>query len=181
MDAGVTALIIAIVGVVGTLSASIASQIMSVRAKREEFLLQRSHRQEDYDRERAEAVLAQKRSCYISIMSSSRRYRVELMNYLFTIKRDSGANETSMRLEDARLAFSVSFAEAQLTGSLPVLEAVNSLRNGLREGYRTIKELEADSSKSDDSFNEVQNFLLRLWESWPPMHEAMRADLGVKD
>src|SRR5689334_2662310 len=126
MDASVTALVIAIVGVIGTLSASIATQIMSAKARGDEFSLQRSHRQEDYAREQAEAVLAQKRSCYVSMMSSSRRYRVELMNYLFAIKRGSVVNEASMRLEDARLAFSVSFAEAQLTGSLPVREAVNS-------------------------------------------------------
>src|SRR5271170_5272293 len=181
MDATTTALIIAIVGVAGTLSASVTSQILSARVRREEISLQRSHRQEDYDRERLETVLTQKRDCYISITSSSRRYRVELMNYLFAIKGGSTDSETNARLEDARIAFSVSFAEAQLTGSLPVLETITSLRNGLRDGYRAIRELESEPSRSDGSFTEVQKFLLELWDSWPPLHDAMRTDLGVID
>jgi hypothetical protein len=181
MDATTTALIIAIVGVAGTLSASVISQILSARVTREELALQRSHRQEDYDRERLEAVLTQKRDCYISITSSSRRYRVELMNYLFAIKRGPTDSETNGRLEDARIAFSVSFAEAQLTGSLPVLEAITSLRNGLRDGYRAIRELESEPSRPDGSFTEVQKFLLELWDTWPPLHAAMRTDLGVVD
>jgi hypothetical protein len=181
MDASTTALIIAIVGVAGTLSASVVSQILSARVRREELALQRSHHQDDYARERLEAVVTQKRDCYISITSSSRRYRVELMNCLFAIKKGPVDSETNARLEDARIAFSVSFAEAQLTGSLPVLEAITSLRNGLREGYRAIRELESEPSRSDSSFAEVQKFLLDLWDSWPPLHAAMRRDLGVID
>lgn len=181
MAASVTALILAIVGVLGTLSASIVAQRLSARARREELELQRLHRSEDYDRERQESVLTQKRDCYISVTSSSRRYRVELMNYLFAVKNETANDKSNQRLEDARIAFSISFAEAELTASLPVLEAARSLRNGLSEGYQAIRRLEEESSNSRDSYDEVEKFLLRLWDQWHPLHTAMRADLGVRD
>jgi hypothetical protein len=181
MDATTTALIIAIVGVAGTLLAPIVSQRLSAHAKREEFELQRLQRQEEYDRERGERTLIHKRDSYISITSSSRRYRVELMNYLFAIKRGLVSNELNVRLEDARVAFSVSFAETQLIGALPVLVAVTPIRDGLSDAYRAIRKLETETSRKDKDFDEIEVFLLDLWGKWPPLHTAMRTDLGTED
>jgi len=76
---------------------------------------------------------------------------------------------------------SVSFAETQLTATLPVLEAARSLRDGLSEGYQAVKRLEVDPAKTDDSYDKVEKLLLKLWGRWPPLHTAMRVDLGVGD
>lgn len=181
MDASVTALVIAIVGVVGTLLSPIVSQRLSLRARREEFEIQRFHRQEEFDRERVVDLFTQKRSCYISFLSVSRRYRLELAIYLFTIKRGAVNDDANTRLENARLAFDASFAETQLTASFPVLEVAMKIRDGLSEGYRRIRRLEETPSRSNDSHDALDSFLLELWDAWPPLRIAMRADLGVKD
>jgi hypothetical protein len=181
MDASITALLIAVVGVFGTLFAPIVSQRLSARARREEFELQRLHRQEEYDRERQQEIFVNKRNCYIEIISAARRYRLELMNHLYEVNRGTVDYAASARLEEARLAFGTSFAQAQLTGTLAVLEAVEPIRKGMSDSYQSIKNLEEGAPNPGESFEEVRDFLLGLWDEWPRLHTAIRVDLGVKD
>jgi hypothetical protein len=98
------AITIAAVGVLGTLAAAIVSQLLSARARRDDFEMQRSQRQEDYSHKRQEAELANKKSCYIAMMASSQGYRVELMNYLYMVKREAVDSTARSDLEDARRA-----------------------------------------------------------------------------
>jgi hypothetical protein len=181
MNATITALLIAIVGVIGTLLAPIVSQRLSARARREDFEMQRSQRQDEHYHEQQEKILANKRTCYITMISAARRYRLELMSYLYAVNRgtvDDGARD---RLEEARLAFNTALAETQLTATTPVLEALEPISKGMRESYTATKNLEQGASGLDSSFEEIRTFLLKLWDVWPRLHEAMRDDLGVKD
>jgi hypothetical protein len=182
LSAGLTALIIAAVGVIGTLVAPIVSQRLSALARREEFELQRLQRNEEHAREREKDILDNKRKCYISFTSAARVYRVELMNFLFVVKHERADANADVKLMEARSAFSVSFAEVQLTGAAPVLEAVMQIRDGLSHGYQAIRRLERDTLKPDESFDEIENSLLNLWTAeFPALYKAMRADLGIID
>jgi hypothetical protein len=181
MNAAVTALVVAIVGVIGTLLAPIVSQRLSARARREEFEQQRTQRQDEYERQQRERELTIKRTCYITVISGARRYRLELMRYLYAIKEDTVDDGARDRLEEARLAFNTSLAETELTAAGPVLEALDPIRRGMSDSYTAIKDLEQDTPRSNGTFEEIRTFLLKLWDAWPPAHAAMRADLGVKD
>lgn len=99
MNAAITALIVAIVGVLGTLLAPIVSQRLSARARREEFEMQRTQQLDEYRRQQEEKVLMAKRACYITVISSARRYRLELMRYLFAVKEGAVDDTAGSRLE----------------------------------------------------------------------------------
>jgi hypothetical protein len=62
------ALIIAIVGVMGTLSASIVSQILSARARREELEMQRLQRRDEYEREQDRSLLESQRQITVEFI-----------------------------------------------------------------------------------------------------------------
>lgn len=181
MNAAVTALIVAIVGVTGTLLAPIVSQRLSARARREEFELQRVQRQDEYKREQQEKTLSAKRACYITVISAGRRYRLELMRYLYAVNERTVGDDARERLEEARFAFNTSLAETELTAAGPVLEALDPIRKGLSESYAAIMNLEQGAQQFNGSFEEIRAVLLKLWDAWPPAHAAMRDDLGVKD
>jgi len=89
MSNGVSAIVIAVVGVLGTLAGAIVSQVLSARARRADFEMQREQRKEEYVQERQKTDLANKRSCYITMMASSRRYRIELMKLRICGERTS--------------------------------------------------------------------------------------------
>jgi hypothetical protein len=181
MDANTIALIVAIVGVIGTLTASIISQVLSARSRRQELEVQRLQRDDEYEREQQQNVLANKRNCYITLISAARRYRLELMSYLYATNRRSINKDAADSLDEARLAFNVSISETQLTGTKSVLEALEPIRRGLAESYGAIRDLEQEAPESDESFDEIRTSLSKLWDEWPRLHAAMRKDLGVKD
>jgi hypothetical protein len=170
MNASITALIIAIVGVLGTLVAPIVSQRLSAGVRREEFERQRSQRKDEYGREQQEKVLAIKRSCYVTVISAARRYRLELMGYLHAVNHGSVDDNARDRLEEARLVFNTSLAETQLTGTASVLEALEPIRKGMSVSYVDIKNIEEQrETESNRSFDEIRIFLLELWDEWKPL------------
>jgi hypothetical protein len=182
MTASSTALVIAIVGVCGTLFAPIVSQTLSRRARREAFELQRKQRAEEYERDHQKESLAEKRNCYLSAMLTARGYRQELMNHLYVINRDRTIGVSSDQLEDARHAYNSSTAELRLTGTKPVIDAMEPIRVRLARSYEGIKNLEEGRPELGQSFDELKKSLLMIWDDeWPAMVAAMRADLGIND
>jgi hypothetical protein len=182
MNSATTALTIAIVGVFGTLSAPIVSQRLSARARREEFDQQRLHRTDEYAREQNDKVFTAKRNCYLGLFIATRRYRAELMSYLYAVNRKAVNEAAQSRLEEARFAFLASVSETQLTGNRTVLDALRPIRAGNTKGYAAIKGLEEGHPEPDGSFEEIRAFLYELWDKgWPQVVEAVRADLGVVD
>jgi hypothetical protein len=181
VSADTSAIVIAAVGVFGTLVAPIVSQALSTRARREDFEMQKSQRDEDYAHQQRNAELGNKRSCYIGVTAASRRYRVELMNYLYSVKRGTVDDAARTELEDARRAFTASLAEAQMVATLKVLSTIDPVNSGLSRGYGMTKGLESGDQEENGSFEEIVKFLDELWELWRGMREAMRCDLGIED
>jgi hypothetical protein len=181
MNGTTGALLIAVVGVLGTLSAPVVSQRLSASARREEFALQRLHRQEDFDRELQREALAAKRACYVSLTATSRRYRVELMNYLHRVNGGTAGDGPRGELEEARRGYIASLAETQMTATAPVLDAVDPVTSGLSEAYRTIMALDGGHPQPGWSFEETRDFLQEHLEDWRHLRAATRADLGVRD
>ena len=68
MNSNISALIIAIVGVIGTLSASIISQRLSARARREELEIQRLQQRDEYEREQARSLLETQRQITVDFI-----------------------------------------------------------------------------------------------------------------
>ena len=181
MNGNISAIAIAAVGVLGTLAGTIVSQLLSTRARKTDFEMQREQRREEYVQERQKMDLANKRSCYIAMMASSRRYRIELMNYAFAVKEQVVDSDARHELENSRRAYLDSIAEVQIVGTLEVLDTVEPVNSGLAKSYRSLKRLEAGEPESDGSFEEIEHFLTKLWDKWRFMREAMRKDLGVED
>jgi hypothetical protein len=181
MSDDLNALIIAAVGVFGTLSASVVTQILSARTQRRVFEVQGKARREEYQHEQQEAALAIKRSCYIAMIANSRRYRLELMNYLYTVKSQAVSDSATAELEQARRSYSTSAAETELTAGLDVLTVIKAVDDILAGSFRSIKELERADSQADSSFKEIRITLARFWDLYPEMQRAMRQELLPAD
>lgn len=176
-----TSILIAAIGVMGTLVAPIVSQRLASRAKHDDLKIERSHRLDEQQQEQRRNALAAKRACYIAMVATSRRYRIELMNYLYKIKRETLDDAARNELENARRPYIESMAEAHLTATLRVLNSIEIVTAGLSKAYRAIKHLEDREPEPDGSFEEMETFLVELWDRWKDMREAMRQDLGVED
>jgi hypothetical protein len=181
MTAGTSAILIAAVGVIGTLLSGLVSQQMSARTRRRDFEMQKSQRQEDRLHDQRQLTLAAKRSSYVAVMENARRFRHELVSYLYERTRGTTDSASDAELRAARRAFVAAFAEAQLTASPPVLAMIEPFNLGLSQAYRDIKQLEDADTAPKGAVAELEDFLGSVWSHWDDMRAAMRRDLGTED
>jgi hypothetical protein len=168
MSSDIVAITIASVGVLGTLAGAAVNQLLSTRARRDDFALQKRQRQEDF-----------KLSCYIAMSTSSRSYRIELMNYLDKLNQQTADDAARNVMEDARRACLDSLGQVEFVATPKVRSTIDPVNDGLSAAYRATNNLEKGAPQPGGSFEEIEQSLKELQGQWDPMHEAMRQDLDM--
>ncbi|MFI5826359.1 hypothetical protein ACIA6C_03700 [Streptomyces sp. NPDC051578] len=179
MDNALLALAGTTIAVAGTLIAPVLSQRLVARAESQRFERQERAADAQWARQQQAAELDKRRQCYVTSNSGYRRYRIELMKYLWLVHRAEVTAEARAALEEARHAMHAGFAEAQMTASDAVLAELDSMSRTLAQIYDGVLRLEEGDAAPDGSFEELRAALLRANEQWTVMRGAMRADLGV--
>ncbi|WP_371502205.1 hypothetical protein OG871_34455 [Kitasatospora sp. NBC_00374] len=172
-------LLIASVGVVGTLLSPVVTTRLSARLQRDQFDAQRALALDTHRQDGLRAQHAEKRACYVTLNAASRRYRVVQMNYLYAVEDGRLDDEDRRELEESRRAHGAAVAEAQMTAAPKVLDELETISGALSRSYRRIRRLESGQPEPDGSFDEVRAELLALWDEWKGLRDAMRLDLGV--
>jgi len=179
MSTEVLALIIAIVGVLGTLASALLTQTLSMRSKRLEIDEQRWRRIEERDEERRQTEFKDRRDSCIALNMAARHFRQALKNCLF-----EGVDVRGGELEAARQEFTSRYGEAQMILSDAVLDVASEASGRLAGAYGKVKaaqqpggpQLEGSEREKLEDFldHEVGSVLRRL-------RKTMRRDLGVTD
>ncbi|TQF01738.1 hypothetical protein E6W39_05090 [Kitasatospora acidiphila] len=180
-----TTLAVALVGVGGTLCATLLTQRahgaevaeQNRRAERERAEDQR-RRDTEREAEQRERALQMKREIYAALNAAARAYRVAARDAVLALER--GESVDSARLDGARDEWNDQYAQAQMVIPKLVLDIASELNAALGLGYRIVKDLPGspdpevayDRAKNwfDDSLSDGV-YLLRL---------AFRHDLGVQ-
>ncbi|PZT73678.1 MULTISPECIES: hypothetical protein [unclassified Streptomyces] len=173
MDVGSAgALIVAVVGVVGTLLSALLTQRAADRS------LQRE--QERADRAQARAREAEElRACYVALNASSRQYLAALTDQLHALLRADEAPEVRQRLTEARDLHRDVYAEAQMRLPDPVLAPTGAAAHALGTLFGRLRRLDDGAPRPGDSLSAVQEEIDTLWEQLRELRRGMRADLGV--
>lgn len=179
MSGEVVALVAAVFGVTGTLFAPVLAQRSQAKALKADFERQQEAARIQWDREQEQAELAQRRACYIATNAAYRRYRIQLMQYVWYVHRDVAGDAERQEVEAARHAHHAAFAEAQMVASGVVLGELDAMAQALSDTYRKIMCLQEGNPEPDGSFDEITTSLESLWERWKKMRLAMRVDLGA--
>jgi hypothetical protein len=179
MSAGVLALIVAIVGVVGTLASSLLTQVLSLRAKGTELGEMRQQRLEERAEERRRAEYRDRRDSCVAVNMRARRFRQALKNYLF-----EGTDEKADELEQARQEYTSRYGEAQMILSDAVLKEASVANGCLADAYGIVK---ASRQPGEHRFGAAERAELENWldetvgSALKQLRHAMRVDLGVAD
>lgn len=115
----------------------------------------------------------------MQVNASFRRYRTQLMNFLWTVHKEAVTPDERELVEEARRDHHSVLAEAQMVASAAVLVELDGMTNALSRVYRRIMCLEEGNPDPDGSFNEIRTDFVQLWERWEGMRAVMRADLGL--
>ena len=179
MSTAVLALVVAIVGVLGTLASALLTQALSLRAKRLEIDAQRQQRLEDRHEERRRTGFTDRRDSCIALNMEGRRFRQALKNCLF-----EGVDKRGAELEEARQAFTRRYGEAQMILSDTVLKVAGTATGRLAEAYGKVKASQQPGSPQigPSDREELERFLDReVASALRQLRQAMRRDLGVSD
>jgi hypothetical protein len=179
MSTAVLALVVAIVGVVGTLASALLTQTLSLRAKRLEIDEQRRQRLEQRDEESQRTEFKDRRDSCIALNMEGRRFRQALKNCLF-----EGVDKRGAELDEARQAYTSRYGEAQMILSDAVLKVAKVATGRLAEAYGKVKGSQQPGCPpiglSDRE--KLERFLDReVASALRQLRQAMRSDLGVAD
>ncbi|MDD9382770.1 hypothetical protein M8Z33_40260 [Streptomyces sp. ZAF1911] len=179
MDSGLIALGAAVVGVAGTLLATVLSQRMLARVQAAQFEREQRVDRTRWLREQEVAELARRRECYAAANAAYRRYRIGLMSFLWLVQRSQVTPEERATLEEVRNVHHTVFAEAQMIASAAVLAQLDIMTRGMASAYARTMRLAEGTPHPDGSFEEIHTRLTDLTQRADVMRAVMRADLGV--
>ncbi|MFI6459142.1 hypothetical protein [Streptomyces sp. NPDC050538] len=170
MTAAVTAMITAVVGVLGTLFAPVLSQRLTARQRTEEAqVVERVRRFEE------------RRGAYTAMSRASRQFHTLLKDALHRIRDGVYTELERDQLEEARREYRDRYAEAQMVVPERILDASRSVNQVLAGVDAVVKRLDRGLARDGESAEEA---LLDLKEAEPRlavMRRLMRADLGVTE
>jgi hypothetical protein len=186
MNANVTTLLVAILGVAGTLSSPLLGQWIAGRAKQQEFDLHRQERLESRQEARQRETFEERRSIYAKLNTGARQYTQELRTYLRIITDHAVTDEARVQLEKARQAYRGLYSDAQMILPDKVLAAAIPLNTGLGDAYGMIMRLEAGQPRlgpedGPPDTHEIAHEYCRvtLYDLIETLRQSMREDLGV--
>ncbi|WP_405011678.1 hypothetical protein [Kitasatospora sp. NBC_01539] len=179
MDAATSALAVAGIGIIGTLTSGVLIQMGSRKTRMRE--LEHADRQKDADRSHASKVsdFEARRSSYISLNSAARHYQTELANYLHAQRGGVSVHEAREAVEEARQIHRARYAEAQMMFQDEILRHASAVNRHLGDTYGILRRIEAGRATEAENFELAQNMRVRGWEIIAAMRAAMRVDLGV--
>lgn len=190
MGAGWTALLVAVVGVVGTLGASLLTQSRADRNKRMEMQAAAEQRREERDhaeamleaeraRHRAEESLASRRACYITLNTAARQYLTAQVDFMHALRNETGVETALEQLEVRRTALRESYAEAQMIVPLQVMAVAGTASRRLNAGYGRLKQIAASTPHSQEDLGTFEAGVEQSRAILSEMRQQMRHNLAV--
>ncbi|MEV0743100.1 hypothetical protein AB0I51_45915 [Streptomyces sp. NPDC050549] len=170
MTAAVTAMITAVVGVLGTLFAPVLSQRLTARQRAEDAQVAERRR-----------LFEERRDAYTAMNRSSRQFHELLKDALHRIRDGVYTELERDQLEEARREYRDRYAEAQMVVPERVLDASRAVNEVLADIDAAVKRLDRGLAQDSES---AEQTLLDLKEVVPrlsAMRQLMRADLGVTE
>jgi hypothetical protein len=170
MTAAVTAMITAVVGVLGTLFAPVVSQRISARQRTEETRAAEERR-----------WFEERRTAYTAMNRASRQFHTLLKDSLHRIRDGVYGDAERDQLEETRRDYRDRYAEAQMIVPERILEASRSVNEVLAGVDALVKRLDRGRAREGES---AERALLDLKEAEPRlsvMRRLMREDLGVSE
>ncbi|MFJ9892758.1 hypothetical protein ACIQPR_05435 [Streptomyces sp. NPDC091280] len=192
------ALLVALVGVGGTLSAALVTQVRADRVKRLEIdtlrgqhAADRAHAERmralelaDAHEQRAEARRAEAharlRSCYVSFNAAARQYQTTQVNVVHALRTGTDVTSHVEAMDEARTAFRASYAEAQMLLPGSVLEAASAVSRRLNDHYGVLKKSLSDVSRPPAP-PECGQRVQSAWTMLTELRRTMRRDLRIDE
>lgn len=157
MSTDVTGLVVAVVGVTGTLVAPVLTQRLSLRARQQELDAERQRRAQEEVAERSRGEVAERKASYREFLTAERSHRRAIRDHLY-----APSDQTHDEMLQARRVFDIAYAEAYLIAADPVLDAVVSYIHPLADVTQRVAEIDNGAVSGAEAEHERAELLKSL-------------------
>jgi hypothetical protein len=174
-------MVIAVVGVCGTLASAIVTQLFSQRSRHQELEDAERRRLAERDTAEKQRNIDRLRSSYVQLNANDRNYRDAMLAYAYALKAGSPGEAEAAEVATARRAQRDVRAEAQMIVSEEVLDTEGRVNARLTRAYRSLHQIqrESDAAVREALLEEVIKLLDGIIPLLSRARVTMRMDLGV--
>jgi hypothetical protein len=177
----VDAVLIAVIGVCGTLGATWLTQKHADHTKERELDHAERQRRADYEDRAREAALNTRRAAYVALNMQSRQYLTAMRNHVHALKLAPGSTSGMDEVEERRADYRNCYAEAQMIASDAVLATAREANGALNQMYGVLKRLENGTAMEGESAESARALIDGTRELLHELRLLMRSDLGVSE
>lgn len=181
MSNTVVPLVIAFLGIVGTLVSGLMTQRLAEKVKSRELSHSELQRTEERQYETKRATVEALRACYVILNTASLDYHSELNHFWHALRTGRVTDDMRSRLDDARREHRARYSEAQMQVPDDVLAIVDKVHRGLNRMYGALKRLDAGipPHREGESLEQVHTQIVAFWDQLGEMRRIMRRSIGV--
>lgn len=176
MSIDVTGVVVGVVGIAGTLGATVFTQYAASRDRQFDTANQRDVRSE----ERRESVRAAKQAIYVDLNAAAREFRTVGHDYLLDKLRGAGTGDLK-QIEMAREKYRNVYSQAQMVLPDRALEVASEVNECLGYSYRAVHDIVNGSDRSMTVENLHQWYDKPLSDAVKLLRRVLREDLGVAE
>ncbi|MEU0805510.1 hypothetical protein [Streptomyces sp. NPDC005970] len=181
MDATTSSLVVAVVGVLGTLMSGLLTHRSALRSKTVELEHARQEKREERQVLEHREMLEARRVSYAAFNQSLRQFHAALSQHYLDLVAGRGDGETRPEVEEARRALRDVYAEAQMVASDEVL----TIGGGVVHLLSGVQSLLDPHLREDDPLEELlaeaKDRLGTGSEGLYEVRQTMRKDLGITE
>ncbi len=181
MSSTVVPLVIAFLGIVGTLASGLMTQRLAEKVKSKELDHSEQQRAEERQYETKRATAEALRACYVILNTASLDYHSELNHFWHGLQAGRVTDDLRSRLDDARREHRARYSEAQMRVPDDVLASVDKVHRELNWMYGVLKRLDSGfpPHRKGESMEQVHTEIVAFWDQLGEMRQIMRRSIGV--
>ncbi|MFJ3301927.1 hypothetical protein ACIPSA_02165 [Streptomyces sp. NPDC086549] len=181
MSGSVTSLLIALLGILGTLASGLLAQRSAERAKAKELVQAERQRIDDREYQAGLAALETLRACCVGLNTAALDYHSELNRFRYALQADAVTDEMRTRLDEARREHRAHYSQAQMAVPDAVLAAATAVNIRLNRLYGVLKRLDGGlpPARPEESVDEARAHIIAMWDHLEHLQSVMRESVGV--
>ncbi|MET8687099.1 hypothetical protein ABZV77_23075 [Streptomyces sp. NPDC004732] len=181
MDSSISQIVITVLGIGGTLAATVVTQRSADRTRVRELDHVRQLQQDEREYATRQARLEARRTCYATLSAGTRDLANVMTNVFHALEKGEVTEELRADLARARREQRMRNAEAQMVLPDGVAEAASTANRHLGDAYGVLMRLDVGTAQPGETLETAREALEQLWGPLWRMRRVMRVDLGITD
>ncbi|MEU9344465.1 hypothetical protein AB0D74_25035 [Streptomyces sp. NPDC048278] len=179
MSSSVSQILVAVLGIGGTLASALLTQRGANRARDRELRHARQLQADEREYATRRTQLEARRTCYAALNSGTRDLINVMTRLVHALERDEVTEDLRSELDRSRRDHRLRHAEAQMVLPDAVMAAASTANRHFGDLYGLLLRLETGTARPGENVEAARESMDRLWDSLWRMRHVMRVDLGI--